>query len=759
MATKQGRVKETFEIDDKASGKLKRIRGAHGELNQEVGKTTSVFQKGRSAFTGFAQTAGVVTTAVTGLAVAGFGSLAKEAISGANALQQNALALEVMLGSQEKSRELLQDISQFASKTPFNLTDLQGYTKQLIAFNFGAQDIIPTMNTLGNIASGVGTDKLPNLIYAFGQVRVAGRLMGQDLNQFINAGVPIIEELANVLGVSNSEVKKLVEQGAISFDHVQQALENLGGEQGRWGDMMDKQSKTLGGMISNAGDLRDSLFRLAGGIREDGSIIEGGLLDTVSDGMTFLLGFIEENRDTITGFFEQVGKYAGGALNVIGGLIFAFAEGDAMNDTFAKGLETFGLSSETITNVLGKVQTFVDFIANNTDSIQFFLKVMGGFLALGGIVGVITMIVNAINPVFLVIAGLAVAITLLKKAWDDNLGGIRDIVIDKVLPALSNFFNIVTTNLTKFRETIGNVISSAPVQLFISTMRDTFINIFSKIGDLILMFREKIMVLIPKIQEWYEKLKPLINIFMTIQKVIFIVQAVIVGVLIVAIYKFIEVIYTVLAPVLSFLIDAFIFTIDIIVNAIALFVTGVQLYLTTFVTIWTNIFNFAKGVVFGFRDGVVTGITNLKNKFSEIFNSIKTIALGIWGGIKDGIKSGINGVIDIINNFIRNVNSTLSKLDEYGSKIGINVDFRLGEVPKLNVGTNYVPEDQLAFIHKGEAVVPADKNPYNPNARTPDGNIVNNDNKKEVKMTNNFYNYETDYNSATSKIAFQIKYA
>ena len=192
--------------------------------------------------------------------IAGLGFIAKQIFDiGKSALQTAAdfeqynVSFKTMLGSAGEATKLLNQIKSFAATTPFELTELVSSSKQLLAFKVAAEDIIPTMTTLGNIAAGVGVP-VGRLAVIFGQVKLAGRLMGQDLLQFTNAGVPLISELAKNFNTTESAIKKMVEQGKIGFKDVKKALENLGGPTGTWGKLMIEQSKTLSGVFSNIKD-------------------------------------------------------------------------------------------------------------------------------------------------------------------------------------------------------------------------------------------------------------------------------------------------------------------------------------------------------------------------------------------------------------------------------------------------------------------------------------------------------------------------
>lgn len=192
-----------------------------------------------------------------GLAI-GFGVMAAATavfLKEASDMEQVEVAFETMLGSVELAKKTIQDLRDFAVNTPFNFKGVVDLSKRLLAFGFQAEELIPTMTRLGNIAAGVGKEKLPFLVLALGQVRTAGKLTGQELRQFTEAGVPLLEELAKTMGKSLTEIESLKRAGKISFNDVENALKSLSEEGGRFADLMLKQSKTLGGLVSNVIDM------------------------------------------------------------------------------------------------------------------------------------------------------------------------------------------------------------------------------------------------------------------------------------------------------------------------------------------------------------------------------------------------------------------------------------------------------------------------------------------------------------------------
>lgn len=173
-------------------------------------------------------------------------------------LQQADVAFTTMLGGAEAARKMLQDLSDFAANTPFELTGVRETAKQLLAYNIEAHKIIPTLKALWDVSAGLSVP-IQQVAFAYGQVKSAGRLLGQDLRQFTNAGVPIIAELAKNLGVAESKIKDMVSAGKIWFADVEKAFQTMSSEWGKFANLMEKQSDTMMGAWSNLQDSIDSL--------------------------------------------------------------------------------------------------------------------------------------------------------------------------------------------------------------------------------------------------------------------------------------------------------------------------------------------------------------------------------------------------------------------------------------------------------------------------------------------------------------------
>lgn len=202
---------------------------------------------------GAAGTAGILGAALTGFSGVLVG---QELLSGISNIvqmgaefEQTRVAFETMLGDADVAKKVLTDLSHFADITPFDDKQVVQAGRSLLAFGTSADQLIPQLRVIGDVASGVGKD-FNELAIIWGKAQIAGRVMNDDLRQLTEAGIPAIKELAKVLNVSESQVRKLAEDGKISFADLQRAFVNMTSEGGRFAGMMQKQSETLLGLYS-----------------------------------------------------------------------------------------------------------------------------------------------------------------------------------------------------------------------------------------------------------------------------------------------------------------------------------------------------------------------------------------------------------------------------------------------------------------------------------------------------------------------------
>lgn len=192
--------------------------------------------------------------------------------------QQTEMAFKTMLQSEEKADALMKQLIRTAAVTPFGVEDVTEGAKQLLAFNVAAEDVNKTLIGLGDVAAGMGLN-LKDLVMLYGTTIAKGKMDTMDLYQFLNRGIPIADEIAKVMGldVTNAikEVQKQIKAGKVTSDIFIQAMQSMTAEGSKFGGLMEAQSKTITGQISNIEDAIEQMFNDLGKSQE--GVINTGL--------------------------------------------------------------------------------------------------------------------------------------------------------------------------------------------------------------------------------------------------------------------------------------------------------------------------------------------------------------------------------------------------------------------------------------------------------------------------------------------------
>ena len=195
--------------------------------------------------------------------------------------QQLEVAFTTMLGSADKANDLMSQLVRTAATTPFDLKSVSEGAKQLLAYGTQADEVNGTLIRLGDIAAGLSIP-LNDLVYLYGTTMTQGRMFTQDLHQFQGRGIPIADELANIFGVTKDKVGEVVTAGKVGAAEVQQAIENMTNAGSRFGGLMEAQSHTITGQISNIEDAIDSMFNDIGKANE-------GVINDALGGVSYLV--------------------------------------------------------------------------------------------------------------------------------------------------------------------------------------------------------------------------------------------------------------------------------------------------------------------------------------------------------------------------------------------------------------------------------------------------------------------------------------
>ena len=244
--------------------------------------------------------------------------------------QQLEISFGTMLKSKEKANALMAQLTDLAAKTPFGLQEVSEGAKRLLAFQVPAQEVTETLRRMGDVAAGLGVP-MGQLIHVYGQVKAQGKLMTNDLYQFMNAGIPIIAELSKVVGKSETEIKDMVSAGKIGFPEIQAVIKNMTNEGGLFFNLMAEQSKSLGGQISNLQDNFDQM------LNEIGKASEGVVSGAIS-GVAYLVENYQTLGKIIAGLITTYGAYRAAVIvNITLTRSWAVA---ARADAIAKGIQT-----------------------------------------------------------------------------------------------------------------------------------------------------------------------------------------------------------------------------------------------------------------------------------------------------------------------------------------------------------------------------------------------------------------------------------
>lgn len=285
----------TLDIDDfnvSAQAMENRIKDFSSSAIDEVESVEDVFQS-------FAKRAGeYISYYLVGQGMMG---LLNSIVQVRGQFQQLEIAFETMLGSQSKAKSLMDQMVQTAAKTPFDLMGVAEGAKQLMAYGVSADKVNDTLVRLGNIASGLSIP-LNDIVYLYGTTMVQGRLYAQDVRQFTGRGIPLVKELAEKYGVTADKINEMVSAGKIGFPEVEEVINKMTNAGGQFYNLMEKQSASLTGQISNLEDAWDTALNNLG---EKGE----GVFSTAISSATYLVEHMEDILRVLTAVTVAYGSY------------------------------------------------------------------------------------------------------------------------------------------------------------------------------------------------------------------------------------------------------------------------------------------------------------------------------------------------------------------------------------------------------------------------------------------------------------------
>ena len=330
------------------------------------------------------------------------------------------MALTSMLGSAEVADEIFTTLRQSALESPYTFQDLAKYAKQLTAFNIDADKLVETEKMLADVSAGLGVD-MGRIILAYGQVKAAGVLKGTELRQFTEAGVPLLQSLADQIertegkAIALSEVFSRISKKEIPFEMVEQAFRDMTSEGGKFYNMQEVLVQTLQGKI---GKLRDVWQQALYDIGNSNSTVLKGAVDIV----TALASHIDFIVKLLAPLVAGIGAYAAVAA---------------------------------VAWSLSKVQAVGQFVNYLLQLVKGLNAAIAATAAFGAASGVFATTAGAIGAVVAVLAALGVGIYEVAKAFDRESEAMR--IVNKTTTAYNTALQTELSNARALLNTMGKL--------------------------------------------------------------------------------------------------------------------------------------------------------------------------------------------------------------------------------------------------------------------------------------------------------------
>jgi len=703
----------------------------------------------------------------------GFKSVIGASVDFNSMLQTAQIGFSTMLGSAEKAQAFLNDMADFAAKTPFGYEELLDASKKMLAYGFSAENVLPTLRAVGDAtaALGMGSEGIDRVTLALGQILAKGKLSGEEMRQLTEAGIPAWHMLAEAMGTTVPELQKMVSKGLVPGAKAVEML--TAGMEKRFGGMMASMENTWQGVTSS---IKDIWRMTVGALTQN---LFGGLnamLIKVRDFMAAFYSYLQgilgkkakQSTDALVGSTKaqaaaitEVGDASEEAAKKANKNLQAFDEvhqiQEDMSDTAVGDIAVPGAGPVAPLELedTGEPTAFSKFQEVLEKLAVLFDPAIQGFNRLK----------EAAQPL---ISNIGDG---LKWFWNEVLIPFGSWTISSAVPT---FFNLLAGAITFVN---GVLEAFKPLGQW---LWNNFLQpIASWTGGVIVDVLNWLAQALTDIGNWIAKHKGLIEALAIaigiVGGTILAVNAALNG-----FYFIVGLVTTVvqgLSVALAFLAAN---PVVLIIAGITALIAGIVLLIKNWDTVKTAAINCWNGIkeswiasATWFNDNVLAPIGRF---FSSAWNAIKTGATNAWSGVKTAwqsasgwmnekvltplggffqeawknitnfgkesyntisrvfkpfadwfkekvtqpignfFKGAINVVIDALNWFIRGLNRISITVPDWvadvlGMARGSKFGFNIGEIPHLATGTNYIPQDAPYFLHEGEAVVPKKYNP------------------------------------------------
>ena len=337
--------------------------------------------------------------------------------------QQTSVAFTALVGSEEKAAGILKEINDFAAKTPYGNLDLTDNAKTMLNFGVQADKVNGYLQQLGDIAAG-DKNKLGSLSLVFGQVASAGKMSGQDLLQFINAGFNPLKELEKMTGKTYAELQDMMSKGQIGFDAVAAAINHATSAGGAFEGMSDKLSQTISGKFST----------LAGNIQQAAVDMFNEIKSIVNDIMDLFLAIVPPIASAIKGIFSVI-------AGVIGFIVRWKEELGLLAAVVAVGTIAFNAHAIAI-GAVAAIQGVVTIATKAWTAAQWLLNAALNANPIGIVITVIAALVAAVVYCWNKFAGFRAFILTMWNTMKGFGNIIKEYVIDRLKTLLSGIGKI-----------------------------------------------------------------------------------------------------------------------------------------------------------------------------------------------------------------------------------------------------------------------------------------------------------------------------
>lgn len=342
-ARKEALAKQKLIIEEERLNGLRKrnaLMGVQGQrdLASAYGLTNKTMFSQRNILQQLSQAAGIY------FSVYQVGAFIKELAVVSGEFEKQRVSLAAIIGDADAANKIFNQIKDLAVISPFNFKDLTNYAKQLSAFSIPTNEIFDTTKRLADLSAGLGVD-MSRIILAYGQVRSAAVLRGQELRQFTEAGIPLVDQLAKKFSelegrvVSAGEVFDKISNRQVSFGMIKDIITDLTSEGGKFFEMQELQSATLAGKISNLRDNYDIMLDSIG--RANHGLLHGAL-----DGLVDLMDNWEKYWGILKGIIATYGAYKAAIA------VLAISDQISKYGSLAKMIQSADLAQKSLNSTL-----------------------------------------------------------------------------------------------------------------------------------------------------------------------------------------------------------------------------------------------------------------------------------------------------------------------------------------------------------------------------------------------------------------------